>query len=256
MRAALLAVLALAVLLAGCGGTASHGDTGLSPAAKRILAKENAFDHAHPGLVSCEADIEVLISESATSMKDDGQAISPLQADEKYSGTVVPSVYPYFRQTLIAYVASHGLPSAGIVPDITDGGRRPNVLQSRCLSALTARAAQPTTYPTPTPDATGPSACPGSAALMTAWNVAPASTFQARSIAPGLQVSGFNNISCWHGWVVADPITNANGSAVFGSSGGLHLLSSAEIRQFNSAVCAASTSPTDWKSETVGVVAC
>ena len=137
MRAALLAVLALAALVAGCGDTASQSHAGLNPETRQIEARENVFDHTHPGLVSCEATIDALIAESDISMRDGGQAIRQLQVDEEYSGTVVPSVYPYFYKTLLAYAARHGLPSVGIIPDITGGtGSRPYVLQSKCLAAL------------------------------------------------------------------------------------------------------------------------
>jgi len=91
---------------------------------------------------------------------------------------------------------------------------------------------------------------------MAAWQAAPASAFQAQGIATGMQVSGFEDISCWEGWVVADPIMNANGSAVFGSRGGLHLLSGAGMRQFNAAVCSSTQAPADWKSPVAGPAIC
>ena len=67
---------------------------------------------------------------------------------------------------------------------------------------------------------------------MAAWNAASASACRSQGIGKGLTISGFNDISCWRGWVVASPIANANGTAEFSKQGGLHMLSGTEMRQF------------------------
>jgi hypothetical protein len=224
---------------------------------KRFQSEQNAFDHAHPGLVNCEATVDALLAQSHISMQNGGQAISQLRVDEEYAGTAVPRVYPHFYKALLAYVSRHGPADNNAITEVTGEYQgHANELQNRCLAALATRSSPPSSYPTPAAQATGPPGCPGSAALLAAWHAAPASAFQAQSIAPGLQVSGFNNISCWHGWIVADPIANANGSVVFGSSGGLHLLSSTERRQFNNAVCATASAPAAWKSPAAGPASC
>jgi hypothetical protein len=55
-------------------------------------------------------------------------------------------------------------------------------------------------------------ACPSSAHLHVAWNTAPTLV---RLSWTRLTVSGFLAISCWQNWVVADPVANGNGTAVF-----------------------------------------
>jgi len=141
----------------------------------------------------------------------------------------------------------------------TFGGTRQAGTANRGPAGTSAPATIPSpspSYATPAAEATGPAGCPGSAALLAAWGAAPASAFQAQGIAPGLQVSGFNGITCWHGWIVADPIANGNGAAVFGSSGGLHVLPGAGMRQFNSSVCAAAAAPAGWKNPATGPAVC
>jgi hypothetical protein len=101
----------------------------------------------------------------------------------------------------------------------------------------------------------GPAAspgCPSSAALLAGWNAAPASAFKSQGIAPGLPVSGFSNITCSQGWVLAYPITKANGYALFSEQGGLHMLSTAEMRQFHSTVCSSPSTPSAWKNPAQG----
>ena len=123
--------------------------------------------------------------------------------------------------------------------------------------SVPAPASQPAaSYPTPTPEHIGPPGCPGSARLMAAWNAAPASSFRSQDIAQGVSISGFNDISCWRGWVVTSPIANANGTAEFSESGGLHLMGAAQLRQFNSAVCSSPDSPAAWKNPVDGPAIC
>jgi hypothetical protein len=113
----------------------------------------------------------------------------------------------------------------------------------------------PTSYPTPTAEASGPPGCPGSPALMAAWNAAPSSTLSAQQIGR-IAISGFNGITCWDGWIVAYPIANANGYALFGQQGGLHMLTASEMKQFNDAVCSTASSPSDWKNPADGPATC
>jgi hypothetical protein len=101
----------------------------------------------------------------------------------------------------------------------------------------------------------GPAAspgCPSSAELLTAWNAAPPSAFKSQGIAPGLPVSGFSTITCSQGWVMAYPSANANGYALFSERGALHMLSAADMRQFNSTVCSSPSTPAAWKNPVQG----
>ena len=91
-------------------------------------------------------------------------------------------------------------------------------------------------------------ACPDSVQLLSAWNSAPAAIRQSW-VAP--QVTGFTDIGCWHGWVVAVPTTVSpgNGDVVFSQVGSLHLITVTELQQqFRSAVCAASDAPAGWRN--------
>jgi len=129
-------------------------------------------------------------------------------------------------------------------------------LSDACLAALKGAsypAARP--YPTPSPDVTGPAGCPGSAALVAAWNEAPASVLHAQSIAR-IPISGFNDITCWQGWIVAAPIGNANGFALFTERGHLRKLSALELKEFKNAVCASPSAPPAWNNPIAGPVSC
>lgn len=100
-----------------------------------------------------------------------------------------------------------------------------------------------------------PTACPNSAQLLSTWNSAPVSARQSWA-APGIDLSGFNNISCWHSWVVAIPIADGNGWFVFSQQNGLHILSPAELQEFNRSVCSSPDSQSRWKSTTAGPADC
>jgi hypothetical protein len=118
----------------------------------------------------------------------------------------------------------------------------------------TPAAAPSVAYPTPTAETIGPPGCPGSAALMAALKAAPPSAFQAQ--AKSLHISGFNGIQCWQRWVVAYPITNANGTLVFSKKGGSHMVSRAEWKLFNTDVRQNASSPAGWKSPAAGPATC
>ena len=96
-------------------------------------------------------------------------------------------------------------------------------------------------------DASPGTACPDSAQLLSAWNAAPAAIRQSWV---GPQVTGFAYISCWHDWVVAEPmaVSPGNGDVVFSQMGSLHLITVTELQQqFRSAVCSAPDAPPGWK---------
>lgn len=89
--------------------------------------------------------------------------------------------------------------------------------------------------------------CPNSAQLLSAWNAAPAAV---RDSWAGVQITGFNYITCWNGWVVAQPISPSpgNGLIVFSLTGKLHLITTAELQQtFTPEVCSSPDAPPDWK---------
>jgi hypothetical protein len=94
-------------------------------------------------------------------------------------------------------------------------------------------------------------ACPSSAQLLAVWDAAPASLRDSWA-APGLNISGFQGISCWSSWVVTAPIAQTgNGIFVFSQQGTLHIFPVADLQQFRSAVCASPDAPTAWRNETV-----
>ena len=88
------------------------------------------------------------------------------------------------------------------------------------------------------------SGCPSSARLLAVWNATPARV--RRSWTP-LTPSGFFAISCWQGWIVSNPVINANGPVVFYQQGGLHLLPETDLRRFDAAVCSSPDSPAGWQ---------
>ena len=97
-------------------------------------------------------------------------------------------------------------------------------------------------------DASPATTCPDSTQLLSAWNSA-STAIQQSWVAP--QVTGFADISCWNGWVVAVPITVSpgNGDVVFSQLGSLHLITVTELQQqFRSAVCSAPDAPPGWKN--------
>lgn len=260
----LAAVTFAAVLVAGCGGPgrAPAARAGLSPLVRRIDALDSAYDRAHPGLVNCEATTFALLVKSYESMQQGAQGISSEAAAAEYGWkSAVATAYPPYYDALVSYVSRHGTQGTQAVNAVTGGtegyvlrhGKLRHVstpLARTCLMALNATRAA--SYPTPTPEARGPSGCPGSAALVAAWNTAPASAFKSQAIGFRLPISGFNGITCWQGWVLAYPIANANGYALFSEHGGLHMLSGAEMRQFNNVVCSAPGVPSAWKNQAQG----
>jgi hypothetical protein len=91
-------------------------------------------------------------------------------------------------------------------------------------------------------------ACPDSSQLLSAWNAAPETVRQ--SWTP-VTITGFNYISCWRTWVVADPVSPSpgNGEFVFSQSPTLHLITVTELQQvFQPEVCAAADAPPGWTS--------
>ena len=90
-------------------------------------------------------------------------------------------------------------------------------------------------------------ACPDSAQLLSAWNAASATLRNSWAAAP---ITGFTNISCWNGWVVAVPVSPSpgNGEFVFSLVGNLHLITTTELnQQFTQEVCSSPNAPSDWK---------
>jgi hypothetical protein len=61
-------------------------------------------------------------------------------------------------------------------------------------------------------------------------------------------VSGFVGTSCWHQWVVTDPVMQGNGSVVFTDAGSqLSLLPETDLSELDSAICGVAGAPsTDW----------
>lgn len=102
---------------------------------------------------------------------------------------------------------------------------------------------------------TSPS-CPLPAQLLAAWNAASTSA-RLSLAAPTADITGFSDVLCWQGWVVAVPTGNGNGTFVFSQQNGLHLVSSAaEEQEFNNAVCSSPASPAVWKSAAAGPADC
>ena len=86
--------------------------------------------------------------------------------------------------------------------------------------------------------------CPTSGQLMAAWNATPPA---ARRSWTTLTPSGMADITCWRGWVVADPVMQANGSVIFREQAGRwQLLPATELSRFDSAVCGVPGAPAAW----------
>jgi Protein of unknown function (DUF2510) len=253
---AMLIAIIVAISMATSRSSSSAGNAvQLSPIVKRIEALDNAYDNAHPGLAACEGSVDATLIESYLLIQKGLSGIPPGYIIS--SGHVITDpnpvtrkVYSYFYYQLGDYVAVHGT-SADTLAAVTGGLGSGYVIRQGELRLITTRLSDAclvtlkggsypviVPYPTPSPEVTGPPGCPGSAALMAAWQAAPEEA--------ATRISGFNDISCWQGWVVASPITNANGMVAFSSRGGLHLLSSAEMQQFDSAVCSSPNAPADW----------
>lgn len=98
-------------------------------------------------------------------------------------------------------------------------------------------------------------ACPDAAQLLTAWNTAPASVRNSLA-APGAEVFSFQRISCWDGWVAAEPVGNGNGWFVFSQVGGIHLVPASGMTEFAKDVCSTTKSPASWKSDWTGPITC
>ena len=96
---------------------------------------------------------------------------------------------------------------------------------------------------------------PTSAQLLVAFNAATV-TVQDGWAASGAKLYGFDNISCWKAWVVADAAGSGNGSMVFSTVGGLHLMPESDVQEFSATVCSDSTAPQAWKGPDTGLAVC
>jgi hypothetical protein len=96
---------------------------------------------------------------------------------------------------------------------------------------------------------------PTSAQLLDAFYAATA-TVQDGWAASGAKLYGFDNISCWKAWVVADASGSGNGNMVFSTVGGLHLMPESDMQQFSATVCSDSTAPQSWKGPDTGLAVC
>lgn len=230
------AVLLLAAVLAGCGSSGPHYTATDNPCVNSRIANGDWRQQGIPRQLAL-AGARTLCSYgpafngSSDFATGDGPNTSGWDDPEIFSGT---------PQTGSASNGSAATSTPASVPS----------------SAAPVSVPSPANDATPADGATRPASCPGSAALLAAWNATPATAFRAQSIAKGLRVSGFTDVSCWHGWIVASPVADANGLVVFTARGGLHLLSAAEMREFNSTVCSASAAPAAWKSHIAGPANC
>jgi hypothetical protein len=98
-------------------------------------------------------------------------------------------------------------------------------------------------------------ACPDAAQVLTAWNTAPP-TVRDSWAAPEAELFSFQHISCWNGWVAAEPVGNGNGWFVFSQVDGLHLVPASDMPEFTKDVCSSTKSPSSWKSDWTGPTNC
>ncbi len=97
--------------------------------------------------------------------------------------------------------------------------------------------------------------CPADAQLEAAWQKASAAV--RRSWADGTAaISGFNSVSCWNSYDVAQPSGNASGLFVFSRHGGEHLLAPTELRQFSQMVCSSKQVPAGFENVAAGPANC
>jgi hypothetical protein len=127
----------------------------------------------------------------------------------------------------------------------------PASMLAQCPAGSTSQSTTTTTAPT----MATPAQCPTSAQLLAAWQASPG------VYPPDPQVSneltGFDGITCWRNWVVANVVGNSNGTFVFDQTGGLHADSQAELDDFSVEVCAdPSAGPGDWTNPADGPANC
>ena len=182
-------IVASTLLVAGCGG--SH-------AGSHSHAISGGADMPTPApltpLQRCDNNVANLLVESYLDMRDGYQNGLSLNSVMTMYGGLSPTFQAYgqLNAMLTEYVANYGTqasPGAAVASaTATDGGIN-HTCSGLLPAAQSASSAQPAAaasavpaspaYPTPTPEAEGPAGCPGSAALVTAWNAASTSAFHA-----------------------------------------------------------------------------
>jgi hypothetical protein len=112
--------------------------------------------------------------------------------------------------------------------------------------------------------------CPPSAQLEAAWKSAPSSVRQSwtsgaagfagtgGTAGPGeaTSISGFNSVSCWDSYDVAQPAGNGDGLFVFSVGSRVHLLSPAELQRFSKVVCSSTRAPSNFRNVAAGPANC
>lgn len=177
---AAIAGAAATLALAGCGGTSAGpgqgrlSHVGLSPLVKRIEALDSAYDHAHPGLVNCEATTYALLTESWTDMQHGGQGIPSEAVTAEYGWkSAVAGAYLPFYDALASYASAHGTRGYGAVRTVTGGPSGGYVLRHGKLRyvagqlARTCLAALSTAHHPQAP--VSPPAGSGYAGALAAW---------------------------------------------------------------------------------------
>lgn len=253
-----LAVLAaaLVVVVAGCGGSHAINPAGTGSPYKagtcitgpsfcitlrQYYAEQTEWDNAHPGYVKCVADVWILIDHSYANMQHGGSGIATDQVGAIYGYTsAIFYAYSTIHAQLQIYVGENGVQNTAATVIGTIDMR--TLAPEDCLAGLGYPASDHfSPYPAGPP--AGVTGCPNSAQLLAVWK-AESSASRSWTTIP---ISGFKAITCWRGWIVTEPIANADGLVVFRQHNGLHLLPETELRQFNSAICPAADSPADWQ---------
>lgn len=153
-----ISVLLAAVLVTGC----SSAPSGLSPAVKRIEARQSAFDRAHPGVVHCEVTVMILLSDTVNAMQQGySSGIDPNQVMAKFGA--YSAVYLTFINVdgqVIAYVDEHG--QVGSVASVR------GMVRTDCQHYLAVSSSSPASAPLAQP--TSPAAeQPGFAGALSVW---------------------------------------------------------------------------------------
>jgi hypothetical protein len=102
-----------------------------------------------------------------------------------------------------------------------------------------------------------PASCvkPSSAQLVAVFDGTPAKVKDGWA-APGAAIFGFDGITCWKAWVVAQASGSGSGGMVFSIAGGLHLMPQADMQTFSETVCADPGSPKAWQGPDSGLAVC
>jgi hypothetical protein len=224
------------------GPLAHHDAAGVVAAGKAALAAESKLGNdlraaQYPTVIDSAAALLGDVGDAgqaALNFEDYGQPWSDVTARESRLASDFRALDP-------------ACSAVGVTVDLN--GSRPAATPSH--SPVTVPSPAPNRSSSPDPDSTG---CPTSAQLLLAWNQAPQT---ARLSWTPLTPTAFEGTTGWNGWVVTNPIVNANGTVIFTETNRqLSLLPETRLSKFDAAVCGVSSAPAAWSNRAAGPANC